>query len=181
MLTRHEQTVEFIGDRLKTVCMTRETKFDTKIAPDRSQQKKTHFMKMPWPSNHSLVPICRLLTIRVSTGARVLTNNSHMLGDTLVPEPLVSWLRSSFHKECKSWIVIMSQSRPHGSKDTEEDREQAEDDVKQITAQLKRTHHPSNGRVLPSQLGWKISCPHCGESFTVAYKDDGTFQLAVEE
>jgi len=82
MLTRHEQTVEFIGDPLKTVCMTRETKFDTKIAPDRSQQKKTftHFMKLPWPGNHSLVQICRLLTIRVYTGARVLTNNSHMFG-----------------------------------------------------------------------------------------------------
>jgi len=78
-------------------------------------------------------------------------------------------------------LTVMSQSKQRGPKDIEEDREEAEDDVKQITAQLKRTHHPSNGRVLPSQLGWKISCPHCGESFTVAYKDDGTFQLAVEE
>src|SRR2546428_13882518 len=108
-------------------------------------------MKRPWPTNRSLVPICRLLTIRVSTGARVLTNNSHILEDTLGPKTLVSWLRSSFHKECKSWIVIMSQSRQHASKDIEEDREEAEDDVKQITAQLQRTHHPSNGRVLASQ------------------------------
>lgn len=75
----------------------------------------------------------------------------------------------------------MSQSRQRGSKDPEEDRVEAEDDVRQITSQLKRTHHPSNGRVLPSQLGWKISCPHCSESFTVAYKNDGTFELAVEE
>ena len=76
----------------------------------------------------------------------------------------------------------MSQSKQRGSKDLEDDREiEAEDDVKQITAQLKRTHHPINGRVLPSQLGWKINCPHCGESFTVAYKNDGTYELAVEE
>jgi uncharacterized phage protein gp47/JayE len=75
----------------------------------------------------------------------------------------------------------MSQSKQHAPKEIEEDREEAEDDVKQITAQLKRTHHPINGRVLPSQLGWKISCPHCGESFTVAYKNDGTYELAVEE
>ena len=78
-------------------------------------------------------------------------------------------------------MTVMSQPKQRGTKDLEEDAEEAEDDVKQITAQLKRTHHPGNGRVLPSQLGWKISCPHCGESFTVAYKDDGTFQLAVEE
>jgi hypothetical protein len=75
----------------------------------------------------------------------------------------------------------MSQSRQRGAKDPEEDRVEAEDDVRQITAQLKRTHHQNSGRVLPSQLGWKISCPHCGESFTVAYKNDGTFELAVEE
>ena len=75
----------------------------------------------------------------------------------------------------------MSQSRQRGAKDVEQESEEAQDDVRQITAQLKRTHHPSNGRVLPSQLGWKISCPHRGESFTVAYKNDGTFELTVEE
>jgi hypothetical protein len=75
----------------------------------------------------------------------------------------------------------MSQSRQRGPKDLEEESEEAEDDVKQITAQLKRSHHSNNGRVLPSQLGWKINCPHCGESFTVAYKNDGTYELAVEE
>jgi hypothetical protein len=75
----------------------------------------------------------------------------------------------------------MSSSRQRGPKDLEEESEEAGDDVKQITAQLKRTHHISNGKVLPSPLGWKINCPHCGESFTVAYKNDGTYELAVEE
>ncbi|HZD13191.1 MAG TPA: hypothetical protein VE177_06705 [Candidatus Binatus sp.] len=75
----------------------------------------------------------------------------------------------------------MSQSR-HGPREIEVEREDAEEDVKAITAQLKKTNSRSaQGRLLPFLLGWKINCPHCGDQFIVSYQDDGTFELRVAD
>ena len=76
----------------------------------------------------------------------------------------------------------MSQSAKHSSREIEDASEEAEEDVSEIASQLKRTsRHAGQGRILPSLLGWKVSCPHCGEQFMVTYQDDGSFELKVED
>lgn len=54
------------------------------------------------------------------------------------------------------------------------------EDEEIITSPGKRQHGLESQIVSPSILGWKVPCPHCGESFTVKYIHNGSYELSVE-
>jgi len=73
----------------------------------------------------------------------------------------------------------MSQSKPSPS-NFQHSREEAEQEVRAITAQLKKPHREESERIPPFLIGWTVDCPHCRESFKLTYQADGTYELTLE-